>query len=349
MQVLLRKCDCYTNALLMQFGHNNNMTANTSVTSKSWDKYWQGTSDKGAFTSGGVSHPAIRAFWTEFFNSAKQNYNHPKILDIASGNGAVIESALEAFDKIPNELYSLDVSEAAINNIHNRFPKVKGIVSNANAIPRESASFDIVTSQYGIEYAGHDAILEAARLLADDGSLVLLMHCDASSIHLECQQSLNAIERTQKSGFVQLAIEMFDAGFKSVRGADRKPYEQSSKKLAPAILELESIMREYGPHVAGDTISRLYNDVGDIHQRIQHYEPADVLAWLNKMDEELTEYAKRMASMDLSAIDTSKFELIKEDLAQREFTIQTADKLYIPGDELPMAWLLIAKKQVQSL
>jgi ubiquinone/menaquinone biosynthesis C-methylase UbiE len=327
----------------------NNMTSNTSQTSKSWDKYWQGTSDTGAFTSGGVSHPAIRAFWIEFFNSAKQNYNNPNILDIASGNGAVIECALEAFEQIPNELYSLDVSEAAINNIHSRYPKVKGIVSNANSVPKETGSFDIVTSQYGIEYAGHDAILEAARLLADSGSMVLLMHCDASSIHLECRQSLIAIERTQTSGFIQLAIEMFDAGFKSIKGADRKPYEQSSKQLAPAIMELESIMREYGSHVAGDSISRLYNDVGQIHQRIQHYESADVLAWLNRMEEELSAYAKRMSSMSESAINNSKFEQIKDDLTERGFVIETADKLYIPGEELPMAWVLIAKKHAQSL
>jgi ubiquinone/menaquinone biosynthesis C-methylase UbiE len=320
------------------------MTAITSQTSKSWDKYWQGTGDIGAFTSGGVSHPAIRAFWVEFFNSAKQSYKNPKILDIASGNGAVIECALQAFEDIPNELHSLDVSEAAIKNIHDRFPKVKGIVSNANSIPRETSSIDIVTSQYGIEYAGHEAILEAARLVADNGSLVLLMHCDSSSIHQECQQSLNAIERVQTSRFIQLAIEMFDAGFKAVRGADRKLYDQNSKKLAPSLSELESIMSEYGSHVAGDTISRLYNDVGQIHQRIQHYEPTDVLNWLNEMDSELIEYAKRMSSMSLSAIDDLKFDQVKNDLKERGFVIETADKLFVPGDQLPMAWVLIARK-----
>jgi ubiquinone/menaquinone biosynthesis C-methylase UbiE len=322
----------------------NNMTPNTSQTSKSWDKYWQGTGDIGALNSGGVSHPAIRAFWVEFFNSAKQSYKNPRILDIASGNGAVIECALEAFDDMPNELSSLDVSEAAINNIHSRFPKVKGIVANACSIPSDAGSFDIVTSQYGIEYAGHDAILEAARLLADKGSLVLLMHCDSGSIHQECQQSLDAIERTQTSCFIELAIKMFDAGFKSVRGADRQFYEQASKNLAPAITELETIMRQYGPQVAGDTISRLYNDVGQIHQRIQHYEPKDVLAWLNKMGEELTAYEKRMSSMSLSAINISHFDQIKDDVKDRGFSIETADKLFVPGNVLPMAWILIAKK-----
>jgi len=320
------------------------MTSNTTQTSESWDRYWQGTGESGAFTSGGVSHPAIRAFWIELFNHAKLSYKHPKILDIASGNGAVIECVLEAFQDLANELTCLDVSEAAIKNIHSRFPAVKGIVSNANSIPRESGSFDLVTSQYGVEYAGHDAILEAARLVADSGSLVLLMHCDTGSIHLECQQSLSAIERTQTCSFIPLAIEMFDTGFKAVRGADRRLYVEASKRLGPAITELETIMRQYGVHVAGDSISRLYNDVGQIHQRIQHYEPKDVLTWLEKMNEEMNAYSKRMSSMSESAINNSQFEELKEDLKVRGFSIEMADKMFVPGNKLPMAWVLIAKK-----
>lgn len=322
----------------------NKITADTSQTSDSWDTYWKGTGDIGAFTSGGVSHPAIRAFWIEIFNGVKNSHKNPSILDIASGNGAVIECVLEVFKDVPNELTSLDISEASINNIHNRFPQVKGIVSDACSIPREDGSFDIITSQYGVEYAGHDAVLEASRLVADTGLLALLMHCESGSIHLECQESLQAIEQTQTSGFIELAIEMFDAGFKSVRGADRQNYEQAAKKLAPAIAELEVIMRQYGSHVAGDTISRLYNDVGQIHQRIQHYEPGDVLTWLNNMSEELNAYSKRMSSMSLSALNSLHFNRIKDNLKQRGFSIETAEKLFVSGNELPVAWILIAKK-----
>jgi len=323
----------------------NKITPNNAQVSNSWDTYWQGTSDVDAFNSGGVSHPAIRAFWLAFFNGAKQRFNTSKILDIASGNGAVLECALDAFEQIPTDLTSLDISEAAIKNIHTRFPSVKGIVSSASSIPVESASFDIVTSQYGIEYAGYDAILEAARLVADQGQLALLMHCESGHIHLECQQSLDAIERTQKSDFVQLATDMFEAGFKSVRGADRQPYEQAAKKMAPAINQLEEIMREYGANVAGDTICRLYNDVDQIHQKIQHYEPTDVLIWLNKMGGELEAYAQRMSSMSASVITGTQFDQLKDDLQKRGFTLDIADKLFVPGNEMPMAWVLVATKK----
>lgn len=321
-----------------------NKTPDTPQAGESWDTYWQGTGDVGAFTNGGVSHPAIRAFWIEFFNRMKQSSTNPRILDVASGNGAVIECALEAFNDMPNDLSSLDVSEAAIANIHERFPTVKGIVSDARSVPAETASFDIVTSQYGIEYAGKDAILEAARLVADNGLLVLLMHCESGFIHQECQQSLDAIVRAQKSNFVPIAIEMFDAGFKAIQGADRQAYDQAAKNLAPAIAEFESIMRQHGTDVAGNTISSLYNDVGQIHQRMQHYEPKDVLAWLNKMKEELSAYEKRMSAMDACAISDEGFEQIKVALSAKGFSMETADKLFAPDNEKPMAWVLVAQK-----
>ena len=47
--------------------------------------------------------------------------------------------------------------------------------------------------------------------------------------------------------------------------------------LAAAVPALEAIMKQYGEHVAGDTVARLYNDVGRIHGDIQRYEPAEVL------------------------------------------------------------------------
>lgn len=320
------------------------LVSNTSQTSDSWNTYWQGTSDVGAFTSGGASHPAISAFWEEFFNDAEQNYESPHIIDIASGNGAVVECALTVFDTKPHEITSLDVSAAAVENINKRFPTVKGIVSDASAIPLKTGSFNIVTSQFGVEYAGHDAIIETARLVADGGTLVLLIHSDSGSIHQECLQSLDAIKRTQESQFIQCAFEMFDAGFKAVRGADRTAYDNAAKKLAPAIGKLEEIMKQYGTHVAGDTISRLYNDVDQIHQRIQHYEPEDILNWLQKMDEELVAYAERMSSMDQSAMNSSSFEELKSDLQTLNFSIENSGSLLVPEHNLPMAWVLIAKK-----
>ena len=318
--------------------------SDSSQVEKSWDTYWHGTGDAGAYSSGGASHPAILAFWDEFFQSVKRDYAAPTMIDIASGNGAVLERALAAFGEEQADITGLDVSDAAITNIRSRFPRIHGLVADARSIPLDSGGFDIVTSQFGVEYAGLEAIDEAARLLAPGGRFALLLHNQAGSIHQECEESLDAIVRLQESRFISYAINMFSAGFDAVSGADRAPYEAAAKQLAPAIGALEAIMQQYGQHVAGDTIAKLYHDVGQIHQRIQHYDPGEILDWLNRMDGELDAYAGRMSSMSNCAIDSETFEQIVAGLRNRDYTIDRAAPLEIPDHKLPLAWTLIAIK-----
>lgn len=324
----------------------NDQNSNSSQVADSWDTYWHGTGNIGAFSSGGVNHPLILKFWDELLANIEHHDKAEKLLDIASGNGAVVERALASFSENAVEITCIDVSEAAIDNIRDRFPQVKGIVTDAREIPLESGGYDIVTSQFGVEYAGIRAINEAARMVASGGQLALMLHNQQSSIHQECVESLAAIAQLQSCAFIPAAIEMFDAGFKAVRGADREPYETAAKKLAPAISALEDIMRQYGQQVAGETISRLYNDVDQIHQRIQHYEPTEILGWLGRMDGELDAYAGRMSSMSESAIDGEAFERICDDLRNQGFTIERAEALTISGQDQPLAWVLMARQQL---
>ncbi len=319
-------------------------TESTSNHSSSWDTYWQGSAGATALTAGGANHPAILGFWDAFFGELKQHIETPKILDIASGNGAVLERALTTYAN-QAALTSVDISPAAIASINTRFPEVIGIVADAAKIPLEDASFDIVTSQFGLEYAGKDAIYEAARLVTNGGQLALLLHTDKGSIHEECRQSLDAIERVQASNFITAARTMFDAGFKAVRGADRSAYDKAAEKLAPSLAVLEGIMQEYGQQVAADTIFRLYNDVATIHQRIQHYEPDEILNWLTTMDSELEAYAGRMKSMLQSAFNADSFKLACDGLTDSGFNISQAGTLNTQDQETPMAWQLIATKQ----
>jgi SAM-dependent methyltransferase len=274
----------------------------------------------------------------------KQNYDRPKIIDVASGNGAVIERALTIFTTEQPEFTCVDVSDAAINNVRERLPQVHGVVADARSIPLDSKSFAVVTSQFGVEYAGLDAVDEIARLVSDGGQIALLMHNLNGSIHKECAANLDAIVQVQESNFIPLCIETFSAGFAAVRGADRAPYDEAAKRLDPAVRALEAIAAEHGEHVADDTIARLYSDVGRIHSEIQHYEPTEVIAWLRRMDDELKAYAGRMESMTAAAIDSESFDKICSGLTGKGFTINRADTLVATNQDLPMAWVLVASR-----
>ncbi len=312
------------------------------ATTRGWDTYWQGTGDLGAWTAGGVSHPAIRAYWEDFFSRRREQPGSSALLDLASGNGAVVECALGVFGDGALEITCVDLSEAAINNIGERFPGVRGLVCDAVSIPLESATFDLVTSQFGIEYAAPGAIGEAARLLAPGGSLALMLHHRDGSIQRECAANLDAVTRVRDSAFVSLAREMFSAGFAAVRGADRRPYDDAAAKLAPAVKALEEILGEHGVGVAGDTVARLYEDVARIHGRMPHYETDEVLQWLERMDGELEAYAGRMSSMLGAALDADGFERVRAALNGDTRSIERAGPLTVQGEELPLAWVVEA-------
>lgn len=318
---------------------------NRAVTSaESWDTYWRGSSESGAWTDEGSRHPAVLEFWSDFFATVGAAREKLVLADLASGNGAVVECAMNALGPDRLEVTCIDLSAAAVENISQRFPGVNGLVCDARSIPLDAQTFDAVTSQFGVEYGGPEAVTEAARLLADGGTLGLLLHHRGGAIARECAASLDAIERARASGFVPRTIDMFKAGFAAVRGADRAPYDDAAAQLAPALSAVEGIMAEHGEQVASSTISRLYADVRRIHERLPHYDPDEVLTWLDRMDQELDAYGRRMASMLESALDENGFRELCEMLQSAGCTVRQGGPMNARSLDEPIGWAVIATR-----
>lgn len=309
-----------------------------------WDTYWQGAKDSHALTAGGASHPFFLRFWKQTLEESFEGRDQVRLLDIATGSGAVLE-CLDSLDFSGAKSVScVDISDAAISGVQERFPEITGIVADARSIPLPSGTFDVVTSQFGIEYAGLAAIDEAVRLLAPGGDLNLLLHIRSGAIYLECSVALDAIRKTRKSEFTERATSFFEAGFAAVKGEDKQRYEQAGLELNPAILAIESLISRYGPGVAGGTVATLYDGVKRIHGRIQYYDPEEVLNWLRKMNEELAAYEERMASMCNAALDDAAFDNQCEKLRKSGFTINCSEPLRVQEGEMPFAWILKATK-----
>lgn len=308
----------------------------------SWDAYWQVTGDVGAWTAGGVAHPAMQGFWTSVFEKALNEKTDPRVLDIGSGNGALVVLARQVFRSAPLHITCVDISQSAIDDIQRRFPEVEGRVCDAAEIPIDSGRFDLICSQFGIEYAGMSAVDEAVRLLAPSGRLALLMHHSGGIIQSDCEMALEAVSAVQNAAFVPLALEMFRAGFEAVKGADRAPYDEAASRLQPAVSAVEAVLSKYGENIAGGTIARLYQDVSKIHSKLPNYEPDEVLGWLKQMEEELAGFVSRMQSMMGSALDESGFESVCQRLLGRNLAIEESGPLFAPGQPSPLGWVVIA-------
>lgn len=313
-----------------------------------WQAYWQGNQAADNRLYSGTDHPAVSQFWHKFFETAGRDtlsldYNL-SLLDVASGGGAVLEHAARTWGMDRVCPLCLDISASAVTQVRKRWPAVRGVVADACQWPFELGSVDIAASQYGVEYAGINAIGQMANSVRSGGYLVLLLHYRDGAIYQECARSLQAINGLQESRFVELSLVMFRDAFGILQGNPRDAYETSSKKLIPAFRQLESIMQQLGKSVANGLVSQLYRDVDHIHTNLPNFQADDVSQWLSAMRNELHSFSGRMRSMCDVALDAREFSSVSSTVEKLNFDIKEASPLRSGDNEAPLGWVLIAKR-----
>jgi len=310
-----------------------------------WDKFWDESSAEASFVGASGAHPVLLEYWSELFSGLGHISSESRCIDIASGSGTVVQCAQQYFSDNPPLYCGLDISTAAIKELTRRLPSVTGIVADAASIPLDPYTFDLVTSQFGVEYAGLDGIFEAARLVRVGGELVLILHCRPGAIYGECSVSLQVVDRLRQARFFPLAKAMFKAGFAAFHGAERRPYERAVRKFKPAFRSLEQMLLKYGDGVASGLPLRLRNDIGQIDQRLRHYDPREVLHWVERLDDELMSYRLRMKSMTDAAIKRKTLEQIGVRLTELGFSLIETLPLGAATGNTQLGWSLRARRE----
>ncbi len=320
----------------------------SSTVPHDWDAYWRGSKDSTAFAPEGVDHPVVLQFWQDYFAKIKRSRPGAAFLDFASGNGAIVDAAVQAFGRELPSFTCLDTSKAAIEVLKMRYPGVEGLVADALSVPLPSATFDIATSQFGVEYAGLEAVAEMARLIVPGGQIALLMHIKDGAFFNECAANVSAIQEMQQTEFIPGAIEMFHQAHICLKGESpnnsRENYDAAAQEMLRKYRHMEGIMNAYGKHVAGDTVLQLYQEVDRINGRLMHHDPDEVIDWLKNADAELPAYTGRMRSMCEAALDKVTFDGVVQKLEDEGFTIEQGEPLGQSDSQPPLAWALIATK-----
>jgi len=159
--------------------------------SEHWTEYWAG----GQLTSLPADFAAnydgeIAAFWAEQFERVPVG---GRVLDLCTGNGAVALLAAAHFRARQQEVAvtAVDAAKISPERIARRHPGLAAEVAAVTFIDRSpvetlalpSGDFDLVTSQYGIEYCEWvPAAAQAARVLRPAGRLALICHAASSDI-----------------------------------------------------------------------------------------------------------------------------------------------------------------------
>ena len=314
-----------------------------------WDEYWRLTREAAAHKGGGPQEEVLTHFWSSFFGDALSRNSEPRVLDLACGNGALTGVALRVATQSGGcspTIVGTDTSVAALKDLRTRFPSVLAVASDAKHTPFEDRSFDVVASQFGVEYAGIEAIAEAARLVARGGTLAAIMHLKKGAIYRECATNLQAILQVQSSGILPAAKDAFAAGVRSATTRMADPNEQRRQaRLAKAAKAVEKVLRRHGREVAGGVVQRLHADIERMHRRMGAYDPADVAKWVDNMAREVEAYAGRMTSMLAAAIDEPSLDKMVNRITLGGLSVRIRDQLHMGVIKRePAAWVLVCDR-----
>ncbi|REL32361.1 class I SAM-dependent methyltransferase [Thalassotalea euphylliae] len=142
---------------------------------QAWHQYWQQGQQQSCIASDSEQR-LVKKLWLDWQATLPKQST---ILDLATGNGAVIANLLDG-DKVSEHRY-IGVDYAQINpqGIIGHFEEqvtFLGEVDLAN-LPFADHSVDAVTSQFGFEYAAQNsAVSEIARVLRNGGCFQLIIH-----------------------------------------------------------------------------------------------------------------------------------------------------------------------------
>jgi SAM-dependent methyltransferase len=223
---------------------------------KHWSDYWAG----GCLTSLPQDFPAnydgeIARYWNGQFEQAP---DHGKLLDLCTGNGAIVllAAAYAQSTSRPFELYAVDAARINPQSIAARYPEQSHLLSSVHLISDcrvedidlEPASFDLVTSQYGVEYCDwSQAADQVFRLLKPGGRFALLSHAVSTDIvkYMETEkQEYELLERLKfLSGidrFLQgkLNFPQFQKTLRKTQRVLSREYQGSPTPLLATILKM---------------------------------------------------------------------------------------------------------------
>lgn len=259
-----------------------------------------------------------------------------RILDIATGNGAVLALARKVAG--PTKTFTaIGVDKADIDPARRAGPGPMRFFSvdfrggvDAEALPFPDRTFDLVTSQFGIEYADFTAALEQACRVCR-GALRILVHARDSVVVRQ-----NAAQ-TEQALWLERDLAVFDA----VRAYIRMPNAESTDRLRHAAAELRARAAEIENP---DMLRRIGADFGRLLRIAPHYNRSEAEAMIDGMQKRVRDHAARMHALAVAARSKQDMQDAARLVRARAFADARVDAQRQRGSGRLVAWWLRADR-----
>lgn len=157
--------------------------------SEIWSRYWATGASHSCAGSFGLHYGgAIGAWWRQVFEGLQAD---ERVLDLATGSGAVLQLALKFCTSQDVQLRGVDAGKVVPAWLTSLEPRQGARVRidlgvRTENLPFADQSYELVTSQFGIEYTDlRRSLAEVRRVLCPGGSLrCVLHHVNSQSVQL---------------------------------------------------------------------------------------------------------------------------------------------------------------------
>lgn len=270
------------------------------VSSLGWRDYWKADRRASCMPENERTAQEIAATWQRWFAECPGG---SRILDIATGNGIVLTHAAAA-GRTLNRAFALTGIDLAdidplryVTSLEDdmRAARFIGGVA-AEHLSFDAGSFDVVVSQYGLEYADIPlALAEIARVLAPGGTLHWLAHSTASEVVQQNREQALEVEYLLAPRGPVYYMNTFVA-----RQRRRKDMDYSVKMLNESFAQAYEFCKAHPP---AKVVQEVCIGFTEIANRWQAYDPGDLAKMLEEAERRLVGHRSRIQSL-LDAVMT---------------------------------------------
>ena len=313
-----------------------------------WTSFWQQghSTTFGPFFKNGYEG-AVKNWWLDVLKIDKTRVD---LLDIGCGNGALLIDTLGFLENgsyTGIDLADVQFSEPALKKM-SLYPEFEATLHNqtaAESLPFSAASFDLVSSIFGIEYSDlNKSIPEAFRVLRPNGAFKALIHAKESVITEMSVRALGEYRDADMSTILE-SLTTIDAELNRLKSPASL---KKSNKAESARSNLNTLAQKYmsnlDPRTGNAIMVQFVGDSLKFFKILRHSEAVrrDYLNGLkSEFDASRSRY-KAMAAAAKSADQIGDITAVMQDIG-----FKSVESAYLHSDQEKKeiaAWQLTATK-----
>ncbi|NWG73467.1 MAG: class I SAM-dependent methyltransferase [Rubrivivax sp.] len=292
-----------------------------------WARYWAGGALHACATSYGAEYGgAIAEFWRDVFGGLQPGQ---RVLDIATGNGALPRLLFACRSDV--ECDAVDLSPVAPTWVDQLPPAARQRLrfhdnTAAEGLSFADGRFDLVVSQYGLEYCQlGDAAAQVRRVLGSRGRVAMVIHhVDSRPVELARDELAHVGWLRLPDGLVDAAAQLLEPMARAATPAGRDALAGDARANA-AREHFNRLQRELSQRLVGATCPDVLHEVrhalAQVLATAQRHGEAAARDRLARLCRHLDDSRVRLEELVACALDATGVDALVERLAPPGATV----------------------------